>query len=273
MSNLKDKVRFYIIDCKTIPGKLIDILIILLNLMACALFVLETYPLSIHFKNILWQIEVIIVSLFVVEYIARFYGSPNRYRFVTSIYSIIDIFAILPTILMYLFKDQSQFISFFMVIRIFRILRVFRFIRFAKDPHFFFGTISLHLLKVLRLILTIFMIFFVSAGIFWAVENQINPNVNTFGDSFYFTIVALTTVGFGDITPISDSGRWTTIFMILSGIVLIPWQVSQIIKEWFLMSYKTDVTCKKCGLRFHDKDASNCKACGALIYQEIEDQA
>jgi voltage-gated potassium channel len=58
--------------------------------------------------------------------------------------------------------------------------------------------------------------------------------------------------------------------MILSGIVLIPWQVSKIIKEWVHMASKTEITCPGCGLRYHDKDASHCKSCGHLIYQEYD---
>ena len=89
------------------------------------------------------------------------------------------------------------------------------------------------------------------------------------GDAFYFTVVALTTVGFGDITPVSEGGKWVTVIMILSGIILIPWQGGQIIKEW-LHSSKKSITCKKCGLKFHDDDASHCKSCGNIIYQEFE---
>jgi voltage-gated potassium channel len=122
----------------------------------------------------------------------------------------------------------------------------------------------------MRLILTIFMIFFISAGIFWNVESPVNENVNTFGDAFYFTVVALTTVGFGDITPVSAGGKWVTVLMILSGIILIPWQVGQIVREWIYLSTKKNVICKTCGLKFHEKDASHCKSCGEVIYQEFD---
>ena len=102
------------------------------------------------------------------------------------------------------------------------------------------------------------------------MENNINTGVNTFGDAFYFTAVALTTVGFGDITPMSEAGRWVTVLMVFSGIILIPWQVSRIVKEWVRLGTKTQITCPGCGLRYHDQDASHCKSCGHLIYQEYE---
>ncbi|MDY6954441.1 MAG: potassium channel family protein, partial [Thermodesulfobacteriota bacterium] len=93
---------------------------------------------------------------------------------------------------------------------------------------------------------------------------------DTFGDAFYFTVVALTTVGFGDIIPLSEAGKWVTVIMILSGIILIPWQVSRIVREWIHMAAKRESICPGCGLRFHDKDASHCKCCGHIIFQEYD---
>lgn len=268
----RETLQFYLIDCKTTLGKLIDILIILLNLVVCATLVIETYPVSEAAKLVLWRIEVIIVLFFIIEYIARLYAARNRLRQLLDVYSIIDLIAILPTISLLvspLFGIATN-IGFIKLIRIFRVFRIFRFLRFIADPDFFFGSITVHLLTVIRLFITIFMIFFISSGLFYYVENGLNANVQTFGDAFYFTVVALTTVGFGDITPLSEGGKWITVLMILSGIILIPWQVSKIIKEWVIMASKSEIVCKGCGLRYHDKDASHCKSCGNLIYQEYD---
>ena len=60
------------------------------------------------------------------------------------------------------------------------------------------------------------------------------------------------------------------LMMILSGIILIPWQASRIVKEWIHLAQKVEVVCRNCGLRFHDKDASHCKSCGHVIYQEYD---
>ena len=61
---IKETLRFYLIDCKTPLGKIIDALIIFLNLIICAIFVLETYPISAETRALLWNIEVIIVCFF-----------------------------------------------------------------------------------------------------------------------------------------------------------------------------------------------------------------
>lgn len=273
-NSYRDTLQFYLVDCKTPLGKMIDIFIVLLNLFICAILVIETYDLSDGIRHVLEVMENVIVFLFIVEYLARLYAAENRFKQLKDIYSIIDLIAILPTALPFLFSlfGVTLNIRFIKLIRIIRIFRIFRFLRFTADPDFFFGSITIHLLKVIRLFLVIFMLFFISAGLFWFAEHdEMNTMVNTFGDSFYFTVVALTTVGLGDIAPVSQGGRWVTVLMILSGIILIPWHVSQIVREWVHMAAKTDVICPGCGLRYHDKDASHCKSCGHVIYQTFED--
>jgi voltage-gated potassium channel len=270
--NLREIIQFYLIDCKTPVGKLIDIFIIVLNLVICGIFVVETYPVPESTIQLLWKIEVIIVFFFIIEYAARLYGAETRFKQLTDVYSIIDLIAILPTLSLLVLPvfGIALDLRFVKGIRIFRVARIFRFLRFTADPDFFFGSITTPLLKAVQLFLTIFIIFFVSSGLFFHVESAVNPDVLNFGDAFYFSVVALTTVGFGDITPLSEAGKWVTVGMICSGVVLIPWQVSRIVREWIHIASKKEVICRKCGLRYHDPDASHCKSCGSIIYQEYD---
>ena len=270
--SFRETLQFYLIDCKTPLGKLIDIVIIFLNLVICAIVVIETYPISDATKALLWKAEVAIVLFFIIEYGARLYGARSRLRQLRDVYSVIDLIAILPTLSLLVLPalGLTHNLGFIKAIRGLRVFRIFRFLRFTADPDFFFGSINMRLLNVIRLLITILMIFFISSGLFFQVENSVNPNVRTFGDAFYFTVVALTTVGFGDIIPLSEAGKWVTVIMILSGIVLIPWQVSRIVREWIHIASKKESICPGCGLRFHDKDASHCKSCGHIIFQEYD---
>jgi voltage-gated potassium channel len=270
--DFRETLEFYLIDCKTPLGKIIDIFIILLNLAICSIFVIETYPVSETTRRLLWHTEVIIVLFFIVEYVARLYGAKSRLKQLVDVYSIVDFIAIVPTLSLLVLPvfGLTANLRFIKGIRVIRVFRIFRFLRFTADTQFFFGSIDVRLLNVIRLFLTILMIFFISSGLFFHVESISNPGVRTFGDAFYFTVVTLTTVGFGDITPWSEAGRWVTVVMILSGIILIPWQVSRIAKEWIHIATKKEVLCPGCGLRYHDENASHCKSCGHIIYQEYD---
>jgi len=270
--SFRETLQFYLIDCKTPLGKIIDIFIVLLNLFICAILVIETYSVSESTRQLLWDFEVVIVAFFIVEYAARLYAAENRLKQLVDIYSIIDLVAILPTlsVLVLPLFGITLNIGFLKLIRSLRAFRIFRFLRFTADPDFFFGSITMQFLKVIRLFLTILIIFFISSGLFFYVENGLNTQVNNFGDAFYFTVVALTTVGFGDIIPLSEAGKWVTVLMILSGIILIPWQISQIVKEWMRMGTKKETICPGCGLRYHDEDASHCKSCGHVIFQKYD---
>jgi len=273
MNSFRETIQFYLVDSKTPLGKLIDIFIIVLNFVICAILVVETYDVSEAVRGLLWNTEVIIVAFFIIEYTARLYGSQDRLKQLVDIYSVIDLIAILPTVALLVFPvfGVALNVGFIRLIRVFRVFRIFRFLRYTADPDFFFGNITVHVLKVVQLLITILMIFFISSGLFYTVESSVNPHVKNFGDAFYFTVVTLTTVGFGDIIPLSEAGRMVTVLMIISGIILIPWQASRLVREWIHIASKEDITCPQCGLRYHDKDASHCKSCGHVIYQEYED--
>jgi voltage-gated potassium channel len=261
-------VRFYLLDHRTPLGKAIDIALLALNLVFVAVFVAETYPLSPGLEDAMWNVEVAIAIVFLGEYVLRLYGASDRLAEFFNVYSMVDLVAILPTLLVFALPASAAVAS-IGFLRVVRVVRVLRFYRFTRDAEFFFGTVSDNALRALKLLLTVMVIFFVSAGAFYSVEHTSNPAVGNFGDAFYYVVVALSTVGFGDIVPVTTAGRWVTVAAILSGIILIPWQASKIVREWSHRG-KVNVTCPECGLSYHDADASHCKACGHVIYQEYD---
>jgi voltage-gated potassium channel len=264
----RDVVRFYLLDHRTPVGKAIDVVLLGLNLLFVAVFVAETYPVADRFGPELWALEVGVALVFLVEYLLRLYGARDRTAELFDPYSVVDLLAILPTLAV-LVLPGSAVAANVGFLRVVRVIRVLRFYRFTREREFFFGTVSLGTLRAMKLLLTVLTIFFVAAGLFYTAEQGANPAVDTFGDAFYFVVVALTTVGFGDIVPTTGAGRLVTVAAILAGIILIPWQASRIVRQW-TSPERTDVTCPECGLTGHEPDASHCRACGAVIYQEYE---
>jgi voltage-gated potassium channel len=266
----RHQVRFHLQDHRTPLGKVIDVALLGMNLLFVAVYVAQTYPLSAATETLLWRLEVGIAVVFAVEYGLRIYGARDRWAGFFDGYTMVDLVAILPTfVLLALPVSAIPFNVGFL--RVLRVIRVLRFYRFTDDAEFFFGTIDDNTLRAVKLLLTVLVLFFVSAGLFYSVEVRANPGVTTFGDAFYYIVVTITTVGFGDITPMTVVGRWVTVAAILAGIIVIPWQASKIVKEWRSRE-KVKVTCPSCGLSHHDADATHCKACGNLIYQEYDSQ-
>jgi len=266
--DFRDLVRFYLLDHRTPLGMAIDVVLLGLNLVFVAVFVAQTYPLSPTVEGLLWDLEVAIAVVFLVEYLLRLYGARNRLAEFLNAYTMVDLIAILPTFALLLLPGSALVLN-VGFLRVLRVVRVLRFYRFTRDAEFFFGTVSDNTLRVMKLLLTVLVVFFVSAGLFYSVEEAANPLVDTFGDAFYYVVVTLSTVGFGDILPVTAAGRWVTVASILAGIILIPWQASKIVREWAHKG-KVNVTCPQCGLSYHDADASHCKACGHVIYQEYD---
>jgi voltage-gated potassium channel len=266
----REVVRFYLLDHRTSVGKTIDIALLGLNFVFVWVFVAETYPVSPGIEALLWDVEVAVAVVFAVEYVLRLYGAENRVSEFLNGYTIVDLVAVVPTFVVLALPASALAVN-VGFLRVLRVIRVLRFYRFTRDAEFFFGTVSDNTLRALKLLLTVLIVFFVSAGLFYSAEHRVNPAVDTFGDAFYYTVVTLSTVGFGDILPTTAAGRWVTISTILGGIILIPWQASKIVREWGRRE-TVDVTCPNCGLTGHDPDASHCKACGEVIYQEFDSQ-
>jgi voltage-gated potassium channel len=239
-----------------------------LNLVFVVLFVAETYPASDPYREELWAAEVAITAVFVVEYALRLYGAESRVGEFLNGYTMVDLLSILPTLLLLTIPSLVGGVN-LGFLRVIRVIRVLRFYRFTKDEEFFFGTVSDNSLRAMKLLLTVLVILFATAGLFYSAETAVNPNVNTFGDAFYYTTVTLSTVGFGDILPMTAAGRWVTVAAILAAVIVIPRQASKIVREWTSRD-QMQVTCPNCGLSAHDRDASHCKACGHVIYQEYD---
>ncbi|MBD0262378.1 MAG: ion transporter [Tolypothrix sp. Co-bin9] len=259
---LRKKTAFYLTDLETPVGKAINLTIAGLVLLSSAIFVVETYSIPNTLRLQLNIVDTVIVIIFAVEYILRLWSTDNKIKYIFSFYSIIDLMAILP------FFIGTADISFIRLLRWFRILRLIRFI----DRKSVFGKISTEDGVILgRILFTLFAIIFVYSGLIYQVEHPVNPKVfRTFLDAFYFSIVTMTTVGFGDVTPISELGRLLTVSMILTGIALIPWQVGDLIKRLVKTANQVEIVCPGCGLGFHDADAQYCKACGTKLSGVID---
>lgn len=254
---LKRIIAFYLEDINTPLGKAINLAIASLVLLSSAIFVVETYTIPDSTRLILDTIDAIVLLVFVLEYGLRFWCAEQKSQYFFNLYSLIDLIAIIPVFL------GAIDIRFIRILRWFRILKLIRFIEGST----LFGRISTtDSLVFVRILFTLFAIIFIYSGLIYQVEHPVNSQVfATFLDAVYFSVVTMTTVGFGDVTPISPGGRLLTVLMILTGIALIPWQLGDLIKQLVRTANQVESSCPTCGLALHDADARFCKLCGCKL--------
>ena len=255
--SLQTQIAFYLQDTETKLGLGLDLIILGLILLSSVIFVAQTYPISKQLKTSLEVIDFLILIAFTIEYILRVWSAEKPKEYLFSFFGIIDLVAILP---LFIGWTDIRFI------RVFRWFRILRIIRFWKIEKRILGFKTEDSIVFARIFLTLFTLIFVYAGLIYQVEHQINSDrlVNFF-DAFYFVVVTMTTVGYGDVTPLSEAGRVMTVLMIFTGVLFIPWQLSELIAQVVKTSTLVEQECTNCNLTRHDPDALFCKQCGTKL--------
>jgi voltage-gated potassium channel len=262
---LRQKIHIIIHGTNTVAGRLFDLILLGLILLSVFLVMLETVKgFDVKYHHELIVLEWIITTFFTLEYLLRICTTNRPRRYIFSFFGIIDLIAILPMYLSF-FVVESKVFS---VVRALRLLRLFKILNHPK----FMGQ-SQHLLKALnasRRKITIFLYFILISTILigslmYVVEGEEN-GFTSIPTSIYWTIVTLTTVGYGDISPGTPLGQFiASMVMILGyGIIAVP---TGIVTAEFAKSNanKTEPEknkCGNCGAENHYKNAHFCYHCG-----------
>lgn len=218
---MKEKIRKIVEDNTTRKGKIFDYFIQFLILASLIAFTVETLPdNSKKTIDFLATFEIICVSIFTLEYILRIYVAKKPLKYIFSFYGLIDFLAIFPFYLRTAYDLRA--LRAFRVFRIFRTLKLVRYNKAMKRFHIAAGIVKEEM--VLFLIVTAIFIFLASAGIYY-FENEAQPELfSSVIHSGWWAVVTLTTVGYGDVYPITVGGKIFTFFILLIGvgIVTIP---------------------------------------------------
>lgn len=218
---MKDKLRLLVEDNTSKYGKGFDYFIQILIILSLLAFSIETLPdISETLINALQKFEIVCVIIFSIEYLLRIYVAKKPLKYIFSFYGFIDLLAILP-----FYLRGTLDLRALRAFRIFRIFRALKLIRYNKALHRFH--IAARIVKeevVLFLVITTIFLFLSSAGIYY-FENEAQPDVFvSIFHSAWWAVVTLTTVGYGDVYPITVGGKIFTFFILLIGvgIVTIP---------------------------------------------------
>lgn len=257
-----------VFEADTLAGKIFDVCILILIVASVITLSLETVPaLYAHYEYLFFYLEIAFTLIFSIEYILRLIASKKPFNYMKSFYGVIDLLSILPTYLAVAFPT----FHYFLMLRIFRLLRVFR---VFKMVHFLRE--SLQLLrslwnarrKILVFFLSVILITIVCGSVMFIIEHDRNPSFHSIPQSVYWAIVTLTTVGYGDISPITPLGKIMASFIMLLGycIIAVPTGIvsASLVKGMTDMKVTTQ-TCPNCHKQGHEIDAEYCKFCGAEL--------
>ena len=264
---LKRKLYVIIFEADTPAGKLFDVTLIWCILLSVGLVILESLQgLPVWLKTPFIVMEYLLTAFFTFEYITRLYCSPKPSKYAFSAFGIIDLLATLPLYLAFLFPGAR----YLLIIRAFRLIRIFRVFKL-----FNFWMEGQMLLTALRDSSKKIAVFFMFVGILvisigtlmYMVEGgKPNTQFSNIPNSIYWACVTLTTVGYGDITPVTALGKFLSGCVMLIGytIIAVP---TGIVSVSLMKRHEKNVAreCPNCHRRGHEESAQFCKYCGSSL--------
>lgn len=217
IQNLKNTIT----NLNSENGKRFDVFIQLLIIASLIAFSVETLPnLNPKTKQILQGFEWFCIVVFSVEYILRFLFAKKKITYIFSFYGIIDLLAILPFYLSFGVDLRSV-----RIFRLFRLFRIFKLVRYNKAlSRFKEAALEAKEEIILFLLITVMLLYLSAFGIY-LFEYEAQPDkFSSVFHSLWWAIATLTTVGYGDIYPITLGGKiFTFIILIIGlGIVTVP---------------------------------------------------
>jgi voltage-gated potassium channel len=218
--------------------------------LASLLFIIATSFLPRN--DLVRSLDVAFGIAFLMELVFRLAGSRRLDRELLRITTWTDLAAIVSL----LAATTSEAAGFLRVLRTLRLLRTYRVVRLLREDSVFFRRNEELLFAVTNLSVFIF----VMTGVVYETQHGSNPGIHNYADALYFTVTALTTTGFGDITLPGTPGRLITVVIMIFGVTLFLNLAKVLVSPT-----KVRFRCPSCGLLRHDVDAVHCKACGTVL--------
>lgn len=264
-TNLKTKLHEIIFEADTKAGKTFDIVLLIVIGLSVILTMLETVPALESYGQIFDSLEWIFTALFTIEYILRVWIVTNSKKYIFSTMGIIDFLATIPSYLAILFVEGQ----YFGVLRIFRLLRVFRvlkLVRYMEGAKTLRQALVATRGKIVAFLVFVFCLVVIMGTIMYVIEGKEN-GFTSIPRSVYWSIVTLTTVGYGDIAPQTAFGQFlASIIMVLGyGILAVPTGLVSV-EAMKIDSKKVNTqVCQNCNDDEHASGANYCKSCGSAL--------
>lgn len=238
--------------------RIFDIFILTLIALNCLAVLIESVVTSAEFQNFLSVFEVVSVIIFSIEYLLRLWVSDLYYpekpkwrarlRYILSGMAIIDLLAILPFYIPFLLPVDLRVLR---MLRLFRLMRLFKTNRYTKSMSKVLMVLKTKSSELVSSIIVILTLMIISSALMYNIENQAQPQVfRSILDALWWSTATFTTVGYGDIYPITALGKLLSAIISIFGIGLIAVPTGIIASGFTEIIREKESVCPKCGHHF-----------------------
>lgn len=270
---LRTRIFQIIFESDTPLAKGFDIALIVAILASVLVVMLESIEsLRADYGTLFFWLEWGFTLAFTLELAVRLYCLERPWMYLRSFYGIIDLIAILPTWLT-LVVPGAQTLVVVRVLRTLRIFRVLRLMQFVGEGRLLVDALKRSLRQIFLFFFSIFMLVTIFAAVMYLIEPR-EAGFTSIPMAIYWGIVSLTTVGYGDIVPVTPIGQAITVILMLTGysIIAVPTGVfsAQVIRAIREDRY-SDEACPGCGHERHEQRARYCLKCGTWLDETTPD--
>lgn len=270
---LKTRLFQIIFESDTPLGKGFDIALAVLILLSVSVVLLDSVQAyHLRYGELFYYAEWVITALFTFEIGLRIYCLEKPMQYLKSFYGVIDVLAVLPTWLA-LVLPGAQILVVIRLLRTLRLLRVLEMMSLVGQGKLLVDALKRSRGQIMLFLFAVMMLVTIFASILYLVEPA-EAGFTSIPKAIYWGIVTLTTVGYGDITPVTPIGQFISIMIMLTGysIIALPVGVfsAEVIQTLRNERY-SDEACPGCGKHQHEKNARYCKFCGTWLDEETPD--
>ncbi|MFI2742825.1 ion transporter [Zhouia sp. PK063] len=266
--NWKKKLYEIIYEADTPAGKWFDVILLLFIILSILVVMLESVKkIDAQYHQYLLAFEWIITILFSTEYILRIVTINKPFKYIFSFYGLIDLLSTLPMYLSFFFVGSHLLIA-VRSLRLLRVFRILKLVQFIGEANQLKDALKASRTKISVFIFAVLILSVILGTLMYMIEGDEN-GFTSIPTSIYWTIVTLTTVGYGDIAPQTSLGQIiATVIMILGyGIIAVPTGIVSV--EFAKAGNNTQHTntqvCPNCATDDHRDNATHCYNCGSLL--------
>lgn len=276
-SRIRQWLGIVVFGTSTRLGRIFDIALLWAILISILIIILESVPsINKEYGDYLKAAEWVITILFTLEYIIRIWVVKKKSGYIFSFFGIVDFLSIASFYLSLIFPGSRPFIM-LRAIRLLRIFRIFQLTHYLSESAIM-GKALIKSLKRITVFLSVLIVAVVLLGtVMYVVEHGEN-GFESIPQSVYWAIVTITTVGYGDITPVTTMGKIISSIIMMLGYALIAVPTGIVAAELtkqkdedIFHHQKRVGECPNCGLDIYDPNANYCRNCGKPLPEEAID--